>query len=120
MKIYIAGPMTGYPDYNRTAFFSKAKELMEVGHIVLNPALLPAGLCQSEYMDICLAMLRSANAVYLLKGWEESVGARAEHELAQKLGLNVIYESPTNIECQVAPHIYRELVNALRDIAAVY
>ncbi|HEA1390281.1 TPA: hypothetical protein RVE56_004912, partial [Escherichia coli] len=39
---------------------------------------------------------------------------------AQKLGLNVIYESPTNIECQVAPHIYRELVNALRDIAAVY
>jgi hypothetical protein len=48
MKIYIAGPMTGYPDYNRTAFFSKAKELMEEGHIVLNPALLPAGLCQSE------------------------------------------------------------------------
>lgn len=120
MKIYIAGPMTGYPGYNRTAFFSKAKELMEVGHIVLNPALLPAGLCESEYMDICLAMVRSANAVYLLKGWEESVGARAEHELAQKLGLNVIYESPTNIECQVAPHIYRELVNALRDIAAVY
>ncbi|ENB2659716.1 TPA: DUF4406 domain-containing protein [Escherichia coli] len=120
MKIYIAGPMTGYPDYNRTAFFSKAKELMEVGHIVMNPALLPAGLCQSEYMDICLAMVRSANAVYLLKGWEESVGARAEHELAKKLGLNVIYESPTNIECQVAPHIYRELVNALRDIAAVY
>ncbi|EHF0796578.1 DUF4406 domain-containing protein [Shigella flexneri] len=120
MKIYIAGPMTGYPDYNRTAFFSKAKELMEVGHIVLNPALLPAGLCESEYMDICLAMVRSANAVYLLKGGEESVGARAEHELAQKLGLNVIYESPTNIECQVAPHIYRELVNALRDIAAVY
>ncbi|MDP4446819.1 hypothetical protein O3674_30665, partial [Escherichia coli] len=37
-----------------------------------------------------------------------------------KLGLTVIYESPTNIECQVAPHIYRELVNALRDIAAVY
>ncbi len=68
MKIYIAGPMTGYPDYNRTAFFSKAKELMEVGHIVLNPALLPAGLCESEYMDICLAMVRSANAVYLLKG----------------------------------------------------
>ncbi|WP_193108494.1 DUF4406 domain-containing protein, partial [Escherichia coli] len=67
-----------------------------------------------------VAMVRSANAVYLLKGWEESVGARAEHELAQKLGLNVIYESPTNIECQVAPHIYRELVNALRDIAAVY
>ncbi|EEO4650490.1 DUF4406 domain-containing protein, partial [Salmonella enterica subsp. enterica] len=98
----------------------KASELMAEGHIVLNPAVLPGGLCQSEYMDICLAMVRSADAIYLLNRWEESIGARAEHALAEKLGLTVIYESPTNIECQVAPHIYRELVNALRDIAAVY
>ncbi|ELU2691000.1 DUF4406 domain-containing protein [Escherichia coli] len=120
LKIYIAGPMTGYPDYNRAAFNAKASELMAEGHIVLNPAVLPGGLCQSEYMDICLAMVRSADAIYLHNRWEESVGARAEHALAEKLGLTVIYESPTNIECQVAPHIYRELVNALRDIAAVY
>ncbi|EII9945186.1 DUF4406 domain-containing protein [Escherichia coli] len=120
LKIYIAGPMTGYPDYNRAAFNAKASELMAEGHIVLNPAVLPGGLCQSEYMDICLAMVRSADAIYLLNRWEDSVGARAEHALAEKLGLTVIYESPTNIECQVAPHIYRELVNALRDIAAVY
>ncbi|EIH1143738.1 DUF4406 domain-containing protein [Escherichia coli] len=120
LKIYIAGPMTGYPDYNRAAFNAKAIELMAEGHIVLNPAVLPGGLCQSEYMDICLAMVRSADAIYLLNRWEESVGARAEHAPAEKLGLTVIYESPTNIECQVAPHIYRELVNALRDIAAVY
>ncbi|EIH8997536.1 DUF4406 domain-containing protein [Escherichia coli] len=120
LKIYIAGPMTGYPDYNRAAFNAKASELMAEGHIVLNPDVLPGGLCQSEYMDICLAMVRSADAIYLLNRWEESIGARAEHALAEKLGLTVIYESPTNIECQVAPHIYRELVNALRDIAAVY
>ncbi|EKD2460018.1 DUF4406 domain-containing protein [Escherichia coli] len=120
LKIYIAGPMTGYPDYNRAAFNAKASELMAEGHIVLNPAVLPGGLCQSEYMDICLAMVRSADAIYLLNRWEESIGARAEHALAEKLGLTVIYESPTNIECQVAPHIYRELVNALCDIAAVY
>lgn len=120
LKIYIAGPMTGYPDYNRAAFNAKASELMAEGHIVLNPAVLPGGLCQSEYMDICLAMVRSADAIYLLNRWEDSVGARAEHALAEKLGLTVIYEPPTNIECQVAPHIYRELVNALRDIAVVY
>lgn len=40
LKIYIAGPMTGYPDYNRAAFNAKASELMAEGHIVLNPAVL--------------------------------------------------------------------------------
>lgn len=48
LKIYIAGPMTGYPDYNRAAFNAKASELTAEGHIVLNPAVLPGGLCQSE------------------------------------------------------------------------
>lgn len=62
-------------DYNRAAFNAKASELMSEGHIVLNPAVLPGGLCQSEYMDICLAMVRSADAIYLLKGWEASAGS---------------------------------------------
>lgn len=119
LKIYIAGPMTGYPDYNRAAFNAKASELMAEGHIVLNPAVLLAAFARVNTW-IFAAMVRSADAIYLLNRWEESVGARAEHALAEKLGLTVIYESPTNIECEVAPHIYRELVNALRDIAAVY
>ena len=67
LKIYIAGPMTGYPDYNRAAFNAKASELMSEGHIVLNPAVLPGGLCQSEYMDICLA-LRTGGAIYTKGG----------------------------------------------------
>ncbi|HCP4053653.1 TPA: DUF4406 domain-containing protein [Escherichia coli] len=117
LKIYIAGPMTGYPDYNRAAFNAKASELTAEGHIVLNPAVLPGGLCQSEYMDICLAMVRSADAIYLLKGWEASAGARAEHALAEKLELTVIYEAPSDTDCRMAEHIYRELVDALRDVA---
>ena len=117
LKIYIAGPMTGYPDYNRAAFNAKASELTAEGHIVLNPAVLPGGLCQSEYMDICLAMVRSADAIYLLKGWEASAGARAEHALAEKLELTVIYEAPSDTDCRMAAHIYRELVDALRDVA---
>ncbi|EHB5924097.1 DUF4406 domain-containing protein [Escherichia coli] len=87
LKFYIAGPMTGYPDYNRAAFDAKAKELTEQGYIVINPAMLPNGLTQAEYMDICLAMVRLVDAVYLLKGWEGSAGARAEYALAEKLGL---------------------------------
>ncbi|WP_270377017.1 DUF4406 domain-containing protein, partial [Escherichia coli] len=47
--IYIAGPMTGYKDHNRTAFFTEAMRLAADGHVVLNPATLPDGLSQQQY-----------------------------------------------------------------------
>lgn len=93
MKIYIAGPMTGYKDFNRPAFKAFALKLSLDGHVVLNPAVLPDGLTQAQYMDICLAMLRCAQAIYLLDGWEKSSGARAEKALAEKLALEIIYQS---------------------------
>lgn len=37
-------------------------------------------------------MLRCAEVIYLLKGWESSPGARAEKALAEKLELQVIYQ----------------------------
>ena len=91
-KVYIAGPMTGLPFYNRPAFNRAEKELEEKGHVVLNPALLPSGLTQAQYMDICCAMLRSAEAVFMLSGWDLSAGARAEIALAEKLGLKIWYQ----------------------------
>ena len=61
-------------------------------HVVLNPAILPGGLEQREYMDICCAMIRCADAVFMLRGWEGSEGAVAEHALAKKMGLKIITE----------------------------
>jgi len=92
MKIYIAGPMTGIPEFNRPEFNRTASALTNDGHVTLNPATLPDGLSQFEYMDICLAMLRCADAIYLLQGWESSAGARAEYALAEKLNIRRIYE----------------------------
>ncbi|CAH3647104.1 TPA: DUF4406 domain-containing protein [Citrobacter freundii] len=92
MKIYIAGPMSGLVEFNRPAFMFTAAKLTGQGHTALNPAILPDGLSQAEYMDICLAMLRCAEVIYLLKGWESSPGARAEKALAEKLELQVIYQ----------------------------
>ncbi|WP_031524449.1 DUF4406 domain-containing protein [Siccibacter colletis] len=90
MKIYIAGPMSGIQDFNRFEFNLAAARHHRNGHVALNPAILPDGLSQAEYMDICLAMLRCADVIYLLSGWEESPGARAEKALAEKLELKVI------------------------------
>lgn len=92
MKYYIAGPMTGYENYNREAFNAAAKMLESENHIAINPAVLPGGLSQSDYMDICLAMVRACDCVYMLKGWEHSGGARAEFWLADKLGKIICYE----------------------------
>ncbi|TDE19260.1 DUF4406 domain-containing protein [Vibrio owensii] len=92
-KIYIAGPMTGLPETNCPTFHKVDVNLSRKGFHVLNPALLPDGLSQAEYMDICCAMVRSADAVVLLQGWEQSQGATAEYHLAKKLGKTVFMPS---------------------------
>lgn len=86
---YIAGPMSGLPNFNRDNFNRIASELD--GHI-LNPATLPNGLSNREYMSICLPMLQCATHIYMLKGWEKSEGAIAEHALASKLLIGIEYE----------------------------
>ncbi|WP_129991868.1 DUF4406 domain-containing protein [Rahnella sp. CFA14(1/10)] len=90
MKVYIAGPMTGLPHFNRPAFQQAAINLSFEKHLPLNPAILPDGLTEADYMAIALTMLQRAEAIYLLSGWQFSAGARAEHALALKLGLEVI------------------------------
>ena len=90
--IYIAGPMTGYKNYNKPAFNQAAAKLEEIGWTVLNPASLPLGLTQGGYMDICFAMLRSATAIYMLEEYQESKGALAELAYAEKLELEIYKE----------------------------
>ncbi|AOT26997.1 nucleoside 2-deoxyribosyltransferase [Vibrio phage VaK] len=91
-KIYIAGPMTGLPEFNKPEFFKAEFKLRCDNYTVLNPAILPDGLQHHEYMEICLPMVRVSNAVYMLKGWEKSKGAVMEHEYAKDLGLEITYQ----------------------------
>ncbi|WP_396039825.1 DUF4406 domain-containing protein, partial [Escherichia coli] len=74
VRVYIAGPMTGYKNFNREAFHKAEEEPKREGHTVLNPAVLPDGLTQPHYMDICMAMIRCVDAIYMLKGWQRSAG----------------------------------------------
>lgn len=59
MKVYIAGKITGDRRY-RAKFREAAKALEEAGHVVLNPATLPDGLDDVDYMRICMAMVEWA------------------------------------------------------------
>lgn len=91
MKIYIAGRISGYEHY-KEHFARAEKELKEDGFIVLNPSVLPPGLTQEEYMRICIPMLNICDGIFMLKGWELSVGARIEHSLAVQAGKEMFYE----------------------------
>lgn len=77
MKIYIAGKITGDPEY-RKKFACAARQVEEFGHIALNPAELPEGLKPEEYMRICFAMLDAADEMWYLADAADSPGAFLE------------------------------------------
>ena len=85
MKIYISGPITNNPDYEKQ--FAEAEEkLLSQGHLVINPAKNP-GTCYKDYLDIGLLELMKCDAIYLLPGWKGSKGAQLEEHYATAAGL---------------------------------
>lgn len=89
MKIYIAGRITGNPNY-KAQFKATAAMLQEAGHTVLNPAELPEGMKPADYMRICFAMLESADVVFFQRGWEISNGAKLEYDYARYIEKDII------------------------------
>lgn len=117
MKVYLAGPMRGIPEFNFPAFHREAAWLRRCGHEVFSPAeheLLRAnrgagtlfgnatgdealavqqhGFNLREALGADLAWIcAEAEAIALLPGWETSSGAAAEWAAAKALGLKFIY-----------------------------
>lgn len=95
MKVYIAGPMSGLPDFNYPAFNAAEGKLAVAGHYPLNPArseeLNTTGKSQHWvwYMRHALRMVADADGVALLPGWENSRGAALENHVASALGLDI-------------------------------
>lgn len=54
--------------------------------MVLNPAILPAGLEERDYMQITLAMLNAADLAVFLPDYQESRGAMIEWEWCKRTG----------------------------------
>lgn len=91
MKIYIAGPITGVPDYKQH-FTAAEKRLRDAGHVTMNPAILPEGFEHHEYMHICYAMIDVCEAVYMLTDWRNSKGALMEYNRALFLKMPLLFE----------------------------
>ncbi len=91
-RVFISGPMSGYANHNRPAFFEVAERLYRQGYEVVNPALLTGdtGKPWEWWMRRCIRLLAECDAIYQLEGWRNSRGARLEHINARELGLEVM------------------------------
>ena len=85
MKIYRAGKIAGDRRY-RAKFREAAKRLESMDHVVLNPATLPDGLTDGDYMQISMAMLNAADLAVFLPDYQESEGAMVEWAYCQRIG----------------------------------
>lgn len=93
MKIYLAGPMTGKPDFNYPAFHAMAWRLRAMGYDVVNPAENFGGdqsLKYEIYMRAALKSVLTCDAVAVLPGWQESRGATREAAVADWCGIPVL------------------------------
>ena len=83
--VYISGPISNAPDY-LINFAGAKSRLLRCGYEVVNPAQmclsLPVSFTHDQYMEICLAALKCCDTIYLLNGWQNSVGAKIEAEYA--------------------------------------
>ena len=103
VKVYLSGKITGEPNYKE--YFKEAENLAKsvVPHLsslfetlhasvaVLNPAVLPLGMSERDYMRIAMAMLDCSDYILMLDNWEDSEGAKVEKLYAEKVGTKVLY-----------------------------
>ena len=107
--VYISGPMAGYPNMNEFAFRAAEGTIWEGSDEPLTPHdLLPhshTGACPKVYGDgrpgdhdggcyvrgDLVAMLETADSLYVLPGWSRSRGAQIEVLIARLLRIPIDY-----------------------------
>jgi hypothetical protein len=130
MKVYLCGPMRGYPAWNAAAFDRYAAEWTLEGHTVLSPVarerlsgIDPLTMSKEELavwagngdwlrkvISEDVAMICSAEAVAVLPGWETSTGATVEVALALFLGLP-IYSAVSREEIYPVPTPWKNIIH---------
>lgn len=96
-RIFISGKISGEPVIDTVRRFQSVEFDMKISEPTefINPLELPGihfGISYEEAMNICLTALETCDTIYMLRDWQESKGARMEHERAKELGLKIMYQ----------------------------
>lgn len=113
MKVYIAGPINGYPDGNRAMFEKVAGQLRDLGHEPVNPhdigplehaegAHVGDPVEHSEHGYGCfmipdIGALLQCEGFTLLSEWTDSRGARVERDVAIICGKEFVRTTPSSV-----------------------
>ena len=111
MRVYVAGPMRGVPNFNYPRFNAVAQILRDQGHEVVNPVDIGLAFGKPDRINADEGLLRevvkaeaalvpTCDAICLLKGWQRSVGAKRELQVALAMGMEVVVEDIDN-SCRI-------------------
>ena len=101
-SIYLAGPITGHPDFMER-FECTHAFLENEGFDVFDPAKTAASLpttkmSRQNILDLGLCLLGMCNGIALIPGWQSSSGCRLERAYAEANRMRVIELSENDIE----------------------
>ena len=96
VRIFISGAVTGTTDYYQR-FLDAEMKLKEKGFIVFNPIRvhqeMPDDCTYQEYMNISIELLKMCDAVFMMKDYERSNGAKAEFAYMFSVGKPIYLET---------------------------
>lgn len=89
--LYLCGPISNMPDFNRPAFNQAAQALRESGYDVFNPVEngIPPDAQWTEHMRADIKALMDCRALAVLPGTAHSKGANLEIHNAKELGMPI-------------------------------
>jgi hypothetical protein len=95
-KVYISGPISGH-EKAATILFKAAENDFKTRLVkfeVVNPMELPHDHDKSwtSYLREDIKALADCDVIFMLANWTNSKGAKIEWELAQNLGIEIIYQ----------------------------
>jgi len=102
-KMYIAGPYSGDVKGNVRKAWLAGREIVQKGYIPVIPHTMTSGmediLTPGDWYAITLELLKMCDAIYMLKGWGKSWGAKSEYDYARKeMGIPVYCQGETEPE----------------------